>query len=382
MKSILHSLGIAALLVALVPTASAQVTLTASASTMAVPQGGQVTFDYQVCNDRPETITGGLYYKVAGPVAVGLVLVQPGSVASGACSPNLSFTLNVPGSAPTGNYVVRLEARFNPGTSPVAGQSFDVQVTPAARPTGSATGWSVVDVAPWPELEAMRGGIVDITASADTESVAPGGQVTFTYQVCNNDEIERSGSVFYRVLRLPSGTPVTDETVVVSGSLAAMTCTPDRSFTVNVPGAAPAGNYRVRIGAGPAPGSPAANAFVEIEVTPAARLAGSATDWSLVSSEAWPSLEAAATTVPVGLGAYPNPFSRQTTLAFTLDEAADVRLAVYDVLGREVAVLSDGPREAGAFEVGFEAVDLPSGVYMVRLVAGSVVETVSVTLVR
>ncbi len=75
--------------------------------------------------------------------------------------------------------------------------------------------------------------------------------------------------------------------------------------------------------------------------------------------------------------AYPNPFNPQTTIRFSVPESAQVRLAVYDVLGRQVRVLIDGTREAGTHEVVFEAGDLPSGTYLVRLVtpAGSFVQT-------
>ncbi len=68
------------------------------------------------------------------------------------------------------------------------------------------------------------------------------------------------------------------------------------------------------------------------------------------------------------LTAYPNPFGSRTTLSFTLPTAQAVRLAVYDVLGREVAVLVDGARPAGEQDVDFDASALPSGVYVVRVV--------------
>ena len=85
-------------------------------------------------------------------------------------------------------------------------------------------------------------------------------------------------------------------------------------------------------------------------------------------------------TLPEGyelLQNYPNPFNPTTTLRFSVPEASVVKLAVYDVLGREVRVLADGTREAGTHEVVFEAGDLPSGTYLVRLVtpAGSFVQT-------
>ncbi len=74
---------------------------------------------------------------------------------------------------------------------------------------------------------------------------------------------------------------------------------------------------------------------------------------------------------------YPNPFNPQTTIRFSVPEASVVKLVVYDVLGREVRVLVDGTREAGTHEVVFEAGNLPSGTYLVRLVtpAGSFVQT-------
>ncbi|NBC17995.1 MAG: T9SS type A sorting domain-containing protein [Bacteroidetes bacterium] len=69
--------------------------------------------------------------------------------------------------------------------------------------------------------------------------------------------------------------------------------------------------------------------------------------------------------------AYPNPFNPQTTIGYVLPEAAEVRLVVYDVLGRQVAVLVEGVRPAGRHQVTFEATDLTTGVYLYRLDAGA-----------
>lgn len=55
---------------------------------------------------------------------------------------------------------------------------------------------------------------------------------------------------------------------------------------------------------------------------------------------------------------------------FTVPETGHVRLSAYDVLGREVAVLVNGERPAGAHEGRLEAGALAAGVYVVRLVAG------------
>jgi hypothetical protein len=83
-------------------------------------------------------------------------------------------------------------------------------------------------------------------------------------------------------------------------------------------------------------------------------------------------------------GARPNPFRRATAVRFTLPALAEARLAVYDALGREVALLVDGPLEAGRHEAAFDpaGAGLPSGVYVVRLAAGTQVATARVTLLR
>ena len=66
------------------------------------------------------------------------------------------------------------------------------------------------------------------------------------------------------------------------------------------------------------------------------------------------------------LGNYPNPFNPETTISYALPQGSKVRLAVYDLLGHEVAVLVDGSQPAGQHTVRFDGGDLPSGSYVYR----------------
>lgn len=66
---------------------------------------------------------------------------------------------------------------------------------------------------------------------------------------------------------------------------------------------------------------------------------------------------------------YPNPFNASTTISFSVDRETEVDLAIYDVLGRRVATLHDGPIDAGEHRVNVNAGHLSSGVYFYRLAA-------------
>ena len=78
----------------------------------------------------------------------------------------------------------------------------------------------------------------------------------------------------------------------------------------------------------------------------------------------------------------PNPFSDRATFEFALPEPTRVRLVLYDVLGREVAVLADGEHDAGVYAVPFDGRSLASGSYVARLVAGPEVRVRTFTVAR
>ncbi|MEM8488312.1 MAG: T9SS type A sorting domain-containing protein, partial [Bacteroidota bacterium] len=63
---------------------------------------------------------------------------------------------------------------------------------------------------------------------------------------------------------------------------------------------------------------------------------------------------------------FPNPFTKSTTIRYSIPQAMRVRLAVFDILGREVAVLVEERQDAGIYSVEFDAGVLPAGVYLAR----------------
>lgn len=79
---------------------------------------------------------------------------------------------------------------------------------------------------------------------------------------------------------------------------------------------------------------------------------------------------------------YPNPFNPTTTIRYTVPEAAEIRVTVYNVLGEAVATLADGPHAPGAYEVVLDARSLASGLYVYRMETGRHQATRTMTLVK
>jgi hypothetical protein len=79
---------------------------------------------------------------------------------------------------------------------------------------------------------------------------------------------------------------------------------------------------------------------------------------------------------------YPNPFNPATTISFQIANTETVSLKVYDMLGREVAVLMNGQQNAGRYDVRFDATRFASGIYFYRLQAGGFTEMKKMILVK
>jgi hypothetical protein len=89
--------------------------------------------------------------------------------------------------------------------------------------------------------------------------------------------------------------------------------------------------------------------------------------------------------VPVeyGIGAiYPNPFNSEIRVRFGLDAPGEARLTVSDLTGRAVAVLLSGYRNPGEYHLTWDAVSLPSGIYILKLWSGGRSQFRKVVLAR
>ncbi|MDX1421010.1 MAG: T9SS type A sorting domain-containing protein [Rubricoccaceae bacterium] len=212
-------------------------------------------------------------------------------------------------------------------------------------------------------------------APTSSLTVSPGGSVSFDYAITNNTAAPVTGDLFFTV------SPGSVSGLIRSGTLPAG-ATLTGSLVQPIPGFVPPGAYLYTLRIGQFSGATLDSETFLVRVVPAPRQAGPFGDWAAVEATPW-SAAATGSVAGVTLGtARPNPASGRTALAFELPETRVVHLAVYDVLGREVAVLAEGPMAAGRHEAAFDVADLPAGVYLVRLTAGSEVVSQRVTRAR
>lgn len=238
-----------------------------------------------------------------------------------------------------------------------------------------------------------------LTPDASPVDVAPGGSFSLTVALSNTTSQTRTVQVWSEAT-LPSGAFVGPLVGPVTVTLPAGASV-QRTLVQQVPAAAPAGTYFYTGRVGTFATEVSALASFQLDVQPAARTAAASAD--VHDASVWPVTDAATGNV-VGLESfqtegvkplaaavrsghslaalYPNPATRSATLGFTLTEASTVRLAVYDVLGREVERLIDREVDAGSHRAVLDASTLPSGVYFVRLEARGHIETQRLIIVR
>ncbi len=98
--------------------------------------------------------------------------------------------------------------------------------------------------------------------------------------------------------------------------------------------------------------------------------------------QSYPAGEGGPGAAALALAVRPNPSPGVPVLSYTLAADADVRLAVFDALGREVAVVTARAQSAGVHTASLDTSDLPPGVYVARLTTAAGTATVPLTVVR
>jgi hypothetical protein len=79
---------------------------------------------------------------------------------------------------------------------------------------------------------------------------------------------------------------------------------------------------------------------------------------------------------------FPNPFNPTTSIKYRIPEDSFVELRIFDILGREIITLINEKQEAGNHTVQFDASNLPSGIYIYRIVSGTFTATKKMILLK
>jgi hypothetical protein len=78
----------------------------------------------------------------------------------------------------------------------------------------------------------------------------------------------------------------------------------------------------------------------------------------------------------------PNPFNPRTTIGFRLVKNLYVKVAVYDIIGREVAVFQDGKLTAGKHSIDIDATNWPGGIYFYKVKTAKTIVTKKMVLAK
>jgi len=79
---------------------------------------------------------------------------------------------------------------------------------------------------------------------------------------------------------------------------------------------------------------------------------------------------------------YPNPFNPSTTIKYQIPQYGFITLKVYDILGKEVAILVNEEKQSGSYEVEFNGAYLSSGIYIYRITSGNFTSSKKLILLK
>ena len=239
------------------------------------------------------------------------------------------------------------------------------------------TGYYTVEIMGAPDVE-----IVFTPVGMPIQIPASGGTFDFNVAVNNNSGAQQIFDI-WTMATLPDGSeygPIIDVANFPLNAGAAV----DRDRTQSVPIGAPAGLYTYDGYIGDYPDI----VWTEDHFEFVKLAAGDGTlvtgwdNWGESFEENIAVLESNTPSVFTLHAAYPNPFNPVTTIAYTLPEAARVKLTVFNTIGQQVVVLADGMQDAGYKSVEFDAGMLSSGIYFYRIAAGDFIDMKKMVLIK
>jgi hypothetical protein len=320
------------------------------------------------------------------PTATAALEVELGGTTAGSGHDQLAVT----GSAALGG---TLRLRQTVGFFPQVGQTFTVltasNVTGAFATVQPPTGYGVtVTVNPTNVVVAITSvpSFDLVAANLTALTVQAGGSIQFRAAIRNNTANAVSGQLFFTATGGSQG-------VIQSATVGANASVGPFVFTQSIPGTTPPGTYSYVLRIGQFPNTTVDQVPFTIVVTAAERVADEPVAEGVAEEAQVPGEAASEAAVAASAGAdlpaeyvlhaaYPNPFQDRATLRYELPEAASVRIVVYDLLGREVAVIVDGELGAGRHAAVLDGRALAAGVYVVRMTAGERALTQRLTLAR
>ncbi|TKJ40127.1 hypothetical protein CEE37_10350 [candidate division LCP-89 bacterium B3_LCP] len=222
---------------------------------------------------------------------------------------------------------------------------------------------------------------INLTPAQSTIYVLPGGS-SFDFSIAIENVTTNTQTVdVWTMAQLPNGAMrgpiILREDIELPAGMVM-----SRDLNQYVPGSAPGGSYTYFGFVGIYPGGEDdLDGFNFLKFGDGDGAGNAMPGWSFDGWDTEPVSSVLPTEVTLS-SAYPNPFNPQTTLSFSLPEAGQVTLIVYDVSGREVARLYDGWYAAGEHQAVFNGGYLASGLYIAKLTSANSQLTQKLMLVK
>jgi hypothetical protein len=240
------------------------------------------------------------------------------------------------------------------------------------------------------DLDFNETAMLDVKHPACIQIQSEGGSFRYSFHITNNTNGQVTGD-FWAMATLPGGGnygPIQiyeNKTVQPYQTLSS-------SRGQNVPAMGPSGVYVYRLYIGGRPGVKMDSTLFMVEKLGADAADAVCTNWDnyqigeeFASSAFYRPDFSGEEQLPVSFALYqnyPNPFNAKTSIQYAMPSKGEVKLEVYNLLGRKVTTLVDGEKEAGYYSVTWDASTISSGIYFYRLTSGDYTAVKRLTLLK